>query len=366
MIEAVGAEATSEAEAERAESIRMIRDSAAAVAPPDGDSKRVRALRFTDPGFDRGVWKQMGELGWIGLRVPEAHGGAGLGLGEFCALLEELGAGLAPEPLIACALSATLLAAAGAAPQLAALLAGDSVVLTAWQEKPGVLAAPGSPDGARMFLPMAAGADAFLLPVKEAGGLALYWQPAEGAALTIERTQDGGNFGTLRPDLSRATKLADDISAILADALDEAALATAAYLLGGMDKAFAMTVEYLKTRQQFGRIIGTFQALQHRATDVKMACALARASIEGAAAEIDAGASGDARRALISRAKARAADGSLSVTRQCIQLHGGIGYTDQYDVGLYLRKAMVLANQFGGGNLHRARFMALTPEDAEA
>src|SRR5919202_2287057 len=96
---------------ERAESIRMIRDSAAAVAPPGGDLKRVRDLRFKDPGFDRGTLRQMGEMGWIGLRVPEERGGAGLGLSEACALAEALGAGLVPEPLIPCALSAGLLAA---------------------------------------------------------------------------------------------------------------------------------------------------------------------------------------------------------------------------------------------------------------
>ncbi len=81
---------------DRAESIRMIRDSAAAVAPPGGDLKRARGLRFTDPGFDRGTFRQMGEMGWIGLRVPEERGGAGLGMGEACALAEALGAGLVP------------------------------------------------------------------------------------------------------------------------------------------------------------------------------------------------------------------------------------------------------------------------------
>ena len=85
---------------DRADSIRMIRDSAAAVAPPGGELKRVRDLRFQTPGFDAGVFRQLGEMGWIGLRLPEALGGAGLGLGEACALAKELGAGLVPEPLI--------------------------------------------------------------------------------------------------------------------------------------------------------------------------------------------------------------------------------------------------------------------------
>lgn len=350
---------------DRAESIRMIRDSAAAVAPPGGDTKRVRGLRFQDPGFDRAILRQMGGMGWIGLRVPEERGGAGLGMGEACALAEALGGGLAPEPFIPCALSAGLLAALGGAGPLDAVLAGEQVVLTAWQERADTLDIPGSADAPRRFVPMAAGADAFLVPVREGGALALYLQPTAGAAVAVERTQDGGNLGTLRPNVGGAEKLADDAGAALAAALDEAALATAAYLLGGMERAFAMTLDYLKTRQQFGRIIGTFQALQHRAADLSMQIALTRASVEAAAASIDGGAGGDARRAVVSRAKARAAEASMVVTRGCVQLSGGIGYTDDYDVGLYLRKAMVLANQYGSAALHRRRFMTLVPESDE-
>lgn len=348
----------------RAESIRMIRDSAAAVAPPGGDTKRVRGLRFQPPGYDPAVFRQMGEMGWIGLRVPEALGGAGLGLGEACALAEELGAALVPEPLIPATLSAGLLAAAGGGP-LDKLLSGEALVLTAWQEKADTLEVPGSPEAARKFLTAAAGATSFLLPVREGGRIALYEQPAGAGGLTTEQTQDGGFFGTLEPRLGAATRIAEDVGDALALALDEAALVTSAYLLGGMERAFAMTLDYLRTRQQFGRIIGTFQALQHKAADVKMQIALTRASIEAAAVTLDEGATGDARRAVVSRAKARAAEASMLVNRQCIQLHGGIGYTDQYDVGLYLRKAMVMANQYGSATLHRRRFMATSPEGEE-
>ncbi|GAA0576249.1 acyl-CoA dehydrogenase family protein [Craurococcus roseus] len=350
---------------ERDESIRMIRDSAAAVAPPGGDLKRVRDLRFKDPGFDRETLRRMGEMGWIGLRAPEGRGGAGLGMGEACALAEALGGGLAPEPLIPCALSAGLLAATGGAGPLDAALAGEMVVLTAWQERADTLDVPGTADAPRRFVPMAAGADLFLVPVREGGKLALYAQPATGAGVAVERTQDGGNVGTLRPSLGGAEKVAGDAEAALAAALDEAALATSAYLLGVMERAFGMTVDYLKTRQQFGRVIGTFQALQHRAADLSMQIALTRASVEAAAASLDGGATGDARRAVVSRAKARAAEASMAVTRGCVQLSGGIGYTDDYDVGLYLRKAMVLANQYGSAALHRRRFMALVPESDE-
>lgn len=355
---------------DRAESLRMIRDSAAAIAPPGGALTRIRDLRFTSPGFDRTVWQEMAALGWTGLTVPEAEGGSGLGLSEFCALLEELGAGLVPEPLIHAALSTTLLAGVLAESKtitgggmagevLAAMLDGSALALTAWQEKPNSLDVPGTPGAARLFIPGAAGATHFLVPVSENGKLALYMQDAAGADLTLEPTQDGGEYGTLRP--AGGTRIADDIGSLIEKALDDASLATAAYLLGVMDRAFAITLDYLKTRQQFGKIIGTFQSLQHRAADLKIQVSLTRASVEAAAATADAGVAPKARRAAIARAKHRASDAVMLVTRQAIQLHGGVGYTDEHDIGLYLRKAMVMANQFGGAALQRKRFMAAAP-----
>ena len=187
---------------------------------------------------------------------------------------------------------------------------------------------------------------------------------APGVELVLERTQDGGNFGTLTLHGAAGEVLACDPDAIAA-AIDEAALATAAYLLGAMERAFALALDYLRTRQQFGRVIGSFQALQHKAADLRLQIALTRASVESAAATLDGGATPDRRRAAVSRAKARAADASLLVTRQVVQLHGGIGYTDEHDAGLYLRKAMVLANLYGSAALHRARYAALAPEEAD-
>ena len=350
---------------DRTESIRMIRDSAGAVAPKGGDTKRVRALRFSTPGFDRAVFSQMGELGWIGLAVSEDAGGAGLGMSEAVALTEEIGTGLAPEPLIPAMLSARLLAAAEDKSLLGPLLAGEKVVLTAWQEKADTLAVPGTPDAPRVFVPMAAGADAVLLPVREGERIALHALDAAGTDVTLEKTMDGGNVGTLRADLSRARRVSDDIGAVLEQALDEAALATAGHMLGLMEKAFEMTLAYLKTRQQFGRIIGTFQALQHRAADLKIHNSLTRAAVESAAAALDSGAAGAVRKAAVSKAKHRATESGMFVLRQCIQLHGGIGYTDEYDVGMYLRRGMVIMNQYGSAMLHRRRFMALAPEDVE-
>ncbi len=348
-----------EAAEDRGESLRMIRDSAAAIAPRQGDLKRIRALRFVDPGFDRAVWREMCEMGWPGLRVSEDKGGSGLGVSEFCALCEELGAGLVPEPLIPVAMAANLLPSEHLTP----VLSGERIVIPAWQERANTFDLAGSTElrdgklsGRKLFVPMASGADAFLVTVR--GGLALVARDAPGLTIDIDRTQDGGNFGTLRLDRAPAEVAAGDAEA----ALDEAALATAAYMLGVMDRAFAMTLDYLKTRQQFGRLIGSFQALQHRAADLKIQLALTRASVESAAATLDSSNVPAIRRAAVSRAKARASDAGMIVTRQCIQLSGGIGYTDEYDVGLFLRKAMVLSNLYGSAALHRARFAAVSPE----
>jgi alkylation response protein AidB-like acyl-CoA dehydrogenase len=347
---------------ERAESLRMIRDSAAAVAPRGGDLKRIRDLRFTEPGFDRTVWREMAAMGWPGLRLPEDAGGSGLGMAAFCALTEELGAALVPEPLIPVAMAARLLPAG----HLGALLAGERIVIPAWQERANSLDAvrttqlhDGRLTGRKVFVPMAAGADAFLVTVP--GGLALVARDAAGLELAVDQTQDGGHFGTLTLTGAPAEPIAGDA----AEALDEAALATAAYLLGVMDRAFAMTLDYLKTRQQFGKLIGSFQALQHRAVDLQIQVALTRASVEAAAVTLDGGAGPALREAVVSRAKARASEAAMFVTKQCIQLHGGIGYTDAADVGLFLRKAMVLASLYGPAALHRARFAAVSPEDDE-
>jgi alkylation response protein AidB-like acyl-CoA dehydrogenase len=279
---------------------------------------------------------------------------------EYCALAEECGAGLLPEPLIPCSIAARVLAGA----ELGRLLAGDAIVIPAWQEQANSLALDGGTvlgdgrvSGHKRFVPMAAGADAFL--VSAAGGLALVARDAPGVTLAIDRTQDGGHYGTLTLERAPAQPVAGD----LAEAIEEATLATAAFLLGVMERAFAMTLAYLKTRQQFGKPIGSFQALAHRAADLKIEVALTRASVEAAAATLDTSAAAPVRQAAVSRAKARASDAAMRVTRQAIQMHGGIGYTDEYDVGLYLRKAMVLANLFGSAVLHRARYAQLAAED---
>src|SRR6185312_1071358 len=193
------------------EHLQMLKDSAAGIAPRTGALKRIRELRFTQPGFDRATWQKMCEMGWLGLRVAEDAGGSGLGVREFCGLAEELGAGLVPEPLIPAAMAACLLPAG----HLPEVLAGERIVLPAWQEKPNSLALVGDTvlrdgrlTGRKIFIQMAAGADAFLVTVP--GGLALVERDAPGVHLEIQDTQDGGNFGTLTLDNAPAEAIEGD------------------------------------------------------------------------------------------------------------------------------------------------------------
>ncbi len=340
---------------DRSESMRMIRDSAAGLAPRTGDLRRIRALRFTEPGFDRGVWRQMCEMGWPGLLVSEDNGGSGLGVQEFCALAEELGASLVPEPLIPAAFAAMLLPG----DHLASVLSGERIVLPAWQEKPHSIVLPGDCalaggklNGRKMFVSMAAGADAFLVTLTD--GLALVERDAPGVHIVSTTAQDGGNFATVTFDGASATAIPGDAG----EALEIAALATGAYLLGAMDRVFGITLEYLKTREQFGKKIGSFQALQHRSADLKIQLELTRAVVAAAARTMDQSDDARERLAAVSRAKARASEAASIMTRGCIQLHGGIGYTDAADPGLFLRKMMVLAPMFGSAAVHRSRYQA--------
>jgi len=349
---------------ERMENVRMLRESAAAVCDRS-DLSRVRDLRFIEPGFDRVVWQTMAEMGWLGLRVPEEAGGSGLGMVEFCALAEELGGALVPEPLIAAVLATGVLHGE----VLDAVVRGDKIILPAWQEHAlgsGRLEAACETTlsregltGRKSFVSFPRSADGFV--VDTTSGPALVSAEAEGVSIEELVLQDGGRWGTVLFHKAQAVQ----VGSSLEQAIDEATLANAAYLLGVIEAALDLTVEYLTTRTQFGVLIGSFQILQHMAVDMKLQAALTRAAVEEAARVLDGGADRKARIRAVSRAKARAAEAGIFVTRQAIQLHGGIGFSDDHDIGLYLRKAMVLAPAFGNSAYHRRRYYAAAYGDAK-
>jgi alkylation response protein AidB-like acyl-CoA dehydrogenase len=344
-------------DADRLDAIRMTAESAAAIVPPGVGLGRVRGLRWSVPGFDRAVWRQMAELGWIGLRLPEHVGGVGMGMPESVALYEALGRGLVPEPLIAGSLAAELLAACGESTLLEGVLAGERLVALAWQSRADALDLDAEPGAERCFVPMAGAADFFLVPVRGADGIRMTLLGADEVEATTLHRQDGTMVATIRVPDGAGRVIAADIGDAIGRALDEAALGTAAFLLGVAEEAFALTLAYLRQRTQFGQTLASFQALQHRAADMKIQLTLARASVEGAAADLDGGVTPARRAEVVSRAKARAADTALLVGREAVQMHGAIGYADEADIGLYTRKAMVLANEFGSAMAHRSRFL---------
>ena len=187
---------------------------------------------------------------------------------------------------------------------------------------------------------------------------------ARGVAIDTRRCVDGTFYAEVTFDGAHCTPLAP---ADLDAALDEAALATSAYLLGVMQRAFEITLDYLRIRRQFDRPIGSFQALQHRCADMKIQIELTRASVASAAMALDAvqhdpSAGADIRRAKVSAAKARASDAAMLVTREAIQMHGAIGYTDEADIGLFLRKSMTLAGLYGSAAVHRRRYASFARE----
>ena len=366
-----------------AETRRMLAESVAAFTR-GSDLARVRRLRGDPAEHDRAVWKSMAEMGWLGILVPERYGGLGLGLAEMAIVAQGLARALAPEPLAACAVLATgvLVCAENEAlkeKELPRLAAGEALAALAWQEEPGGLDADAvrvraTPfeggyrlSGTKRFIAGAAQADAFIVSAREAGALALYWMPRDtpGTTLALEPLADGRSSGTLMLAdalVPRAQLIAKGEAAgeALGRALDHARTIAAAELNGVMGRALEMTLDYLRTRVQFGKPIGSFQALRHRAVDLHIQKELAGAVLEEALARLDEEPEAATRAAIASRVKARCADAAAKITRETIQMHGAIGFTDEFDAGLYLKRALTLAAWLGSAPAHRRRYAALT------
>lgn len=319
---------------------------------PDGSLRRARELRFSHPGYDRNMLAQIGGQGWLALRLSEDAGGAGLGVSEFCVLAEEFGARLAPEPALGAIAMSRLLRGQ----DLDQCISGAGVFIPAWRETgepdaPKTRYAAGRVSGVKHAVYMADGADAFV--VSTDSGAVLLRASSPGVRADISASQDGGNIATLHMNDAPAELLNGDMD----EALDELSLATSAYLLGVIGVCVRLTLDYLRERRQFGKPIGAFQALQHRAADMFTQRLLLDASIDAAARAVDAGSeSHSQRRAAVSRAYLRAVEASLLVTREAIQLHGAIGYTDEHDLGLLVRKALTLRAVAGSAAAHRRNF----------
>jgi len=363
---------------------RLLRESAQSFVEKEGDMRRLRACREQDPGFDRDRWQSIANNGWLGLLLPKAMGGFGLGFAEACIVSEELGRGLIPEPITAAAVLAagtlrgcdnTTLTDA----LLPAVIAGTKIPALAWQENnrdynPDSIETRASADencvrisGIKRFIPAAAGADGFLVTALGPEGTGLYWieSNSPGLALTLERSVDDVAWGTLEltgvPVPPQHIARTSGAAEVVNRTVDEARLCACAELVGVMSQALNLTLEYVKIREQFGQRIGTFQALQHRLADLFIQQELSRNTLARAVAVFDSTLDPARRATAVSAAKARASDAALLIARQAIQLHGGIGFTDECDIGLYFKRTLVLAAWLGNASVHRERFGRINP-----
>jgi alkylation response protein AidB-like acyl-CoA dehydrogenase len=350
---------------------------------------RMRALRDSqDPvGFSRTLWKEMAELGWVGILIPETYGGAGMGLADLAVVLEALGRSLAPEPFLSTVLlGGQLLTRAGGEEQkqtwLPGVASGDKVLTVAYQETRSRydlhrVATKAESQGASWMLfgekiQVLDGhtADALIVSARTAGGqndpdgITLFLVSRDTPGLTVTRQHRIDNRPVALVSLNGVKVDAESVVGPLGDGLkllsqvvDRATVGLCAEMLGGMSQIFDDTLNYLKTRQQFGALIGTFQALKHRAARLFMEIELARSSVMAAARAVDEG--DKELEALVSLAKARCSDAYILAANEGVQMHGGIGMTDEHDAGFYLKHARVAEMTFGDAAWHRERWAQL-------
>ena len=373
----------------RADDRRMLAESVADFGRRATDMARVRKWRGVEPGFDRGLWREMAGMGWTGLLIPERFGGLGLGFGEMAEVSRGLARMLMPEPLLSCGVLAarTLVHCDNetlGAELLPRIASGDLIAALAWQEQAGDLGERQSAtaaaqhggqvvlNGAKRFVAGAAGADGFIVSARGGVGTVLVWLPAttQGLTMRLEPLADGRFSGRLEMNavtLPERNVLApaEIAQSALDRAVNEATVMASAELLGIMNRALEITLDYLRTRVQFGRTIGSFQALQHRSVDLYVQEQLASVALADALNALDERPEEPSTVATVSRAKARCSDAAALITRQAIQMHGAIGFTEDSDVGLYVKRALTLAAWLGNSAYHRRRFGALAPDEAE-
>ncbi|MBK7583481.1 MAG: acyl-CoA dehydrogenase family protein [Myxococcales bacterium] len=349
--------------------------------------ERMRKLRGTELGWDRKTWKQMGELGWLGVMFPESVGGAGMTFVEAGLILQELGTTLVPEPIIPLMVAGTAIARSGSPEQqerfLAKSLTGDESLAFAWNEEQSrhdvndvKTRAEKTKDGFRLdgqkrWVLNGHAADHIVLSARSGGdtrsgdGLSLFVIDKDTPGVKIQAvqmmdSQKGALLELKNVELGRDRLLGEEGKAgpLLDHLMDYGAAATVCEASGILQSVLWMTRSYLMERKQFGAPIGSFQALQHRAVDMFVETELTKSVAMLAMIKADETDVAERHRA-ISAAKTSVIESGAFVTRQGIQLHGGIGVTDEHDVGLYFKRMHILATLFGDDAFHTARYAGL-------
>jgi alkylation response protein AidB-like acyl-CoA dehydrogenase len=348
----------------------MLRDTVRKWVAKDYTFERRREI-VKAGGFSKEAWKDLANLGVLGLQVPEAQGGMGFGPVDAMVVMEELGRGIVLEPFAAVSLVATSLLGAGSASSAALWLRGiaegKELVALAHQERAARyrlahvetiaknVGGTWQLTGQKCVVPAGAQAGAFIVPARVSGavddpsGIALFMvsKGEKGVSVRGYPTQDGACAADLALADADAIELvpAGPAFAALEHAIDIGIAALCAEAVGAMDQLVAITVDYMNTRKQFGVAIGTFQALRHRIADVKMQLELARSMSYFASLKLNEPA--PARRRALAQAKLQLGQSMRFVGQQCIQLHGGIGVTDEYNASHYFKRLTVMEMTYG-------------------
>ena len=348
-----------------------------------------REIRDTNNelGYDEVLWKEMVNLGWSGILIPEEYGGFDFGMVGMGSIFEEMGKTLTPSPLFATGvLGASLISLGGNDSQkqtlLPKIIEGSLTTALALEENnrhsPNVISTSATKSGEnyeisgeKTFVIDGHSANLLIVAARTEGsiddesGITLFMLDPKTDGLEITKTSMVDSRNSAQVKLRNVVVSSSDIlgglnngSGILENVLDRAQIAISAEMLGNASQAFQITLEYIKERKQFGAVIGTFQALQHRAAEMYSEIELTKSSVIAACNAVDEN-SNDLKR-MASLAKFKAGETNHLVTNEAIQMHGGVGVTDEYDVGLYLKRARVTEQIFGNSEYHIDRYATLS------
>jgi len=367
----------------------LLKETAAEFVQEKAPVTHMRELRDKgdETGFSRALWKEMAELGWAGILLPEEYGGSELGLAELGVVIEECGRTLAPYPFLSTAVfGASAIALGGSAEQKQAILPGvskgETLLALAFQERPRFAPydigaqAKATADGyeltgEKVFVQDGHVADHLIVAGRTSGaagdrdGITLFLLDPSATGVGVTRTSmvDSRNAARIRFENVAVTSgqvlgEADAGADLLDVLLERGTAALSAELLGMIHEVFDRTVAYLKVREQFGVPIGSFQALKHRAADMFCEVELSHSIVLDALRAVDE--ERRHRERIVSAAKARCSDTAGLVTREALQMHGGIGMTDEEEIGLFLKRGKAAELSLGDGVFHRDRFARLT------
>jgi alkylation response protein AidB-like acyl-CoA dehydrogenase len=333
------------------------------VLAKESSSARVRSAVEEPAGYDASAWRTIAELGWVGLAIPEEHGGAGASFAALGVVLEELGRHVTPGPFLSTAVLGTgVLMDAGATEHLPAIASGELIVAVSVPFIGGdydVVERDGRLHGTAGFVLDADSAGLIIVAAAGAGGPGLYEVARDACVVealpTIDMTRRlcRVTFDGVTPDAK--LDASDDV---LDRLFDRAAVALSADCAGGARRVLEMTVEYSKQREQFGRPIGSFQAIKHRCADLLLLVETTQVAVEDACEKID-GPNPVERRTAASLAKSHAGDAYAFAAGDAIQLHGGIGFTWEHDLHLFLKRAKLNQTLFGDSHAHRERLASM-------